>query len=127
MNLAQVYWNQIQLNRIGGKKMQEQNSNVEDWREEVSDSSKATLKIADGESVVVTFLSEGKKRSHQDFGESVVFEVKKGEEEFTWYVNANNFSLLKQIKELGVLLNSKAKISRTGSKKSDTRYTIVSE
>ena len=41
-----------------------------------------------------------------------------------FYVKEMNFSLLNQIKALGVLTGVLANISRTGSKKSDTRYTI---
>jgi len=97
---------------------------AEDWRADVSDSSKAILKIADGETVEVIFLNEGEKRTHADYGTSIVFEVEHNKEEKVFYVNAQNFALLKQIKELGKLVGTPAKISRTGSKKSDTRYTI---
>jgi len=41
-----------------------------------------------------------------------------------FYVKENNFSLLKQIKELGSLIGTTANILRVGSKKSDTRYSI---
>lgn len=103
--------------------MQEQQE-IEDWRDEISDESSPTLKIADGEQVVFTFLDEGAKKTHIDYGTSIVFKVKKGEEELNWYVSGNNWDLRKQIKDLGTLTSLKAKVSRTGSKKSDTRYTI---
>jgi len=96
----------------------------EDWRSEVSDSASATLKILDGESKTVVFLDEGTKKTHADFGTSIVFKVEHGGENMNFYVKENNYSLLKQIKEIGTLTGEAVIISRTGSKKSDTRYTI---
>jgi len=109
-----------------------QTSIEKDWRDNVSDV-KATLKIQDGESVEVLFMNEGKPNHHSDFGESIVFEV--NTKEFnedkvevvvtkSFYVNPQNFALLKQLKELGSLTGQAVKISRTGSKKSDTRYSV---
>jgi len=111
----------------------EQTSTTEDWRENISDTSTATLKIQAGESEEVLFMNEGKPNHHSDFGESIVFAVNvkeldkdKIEQVVTknWYVNPQNFSLLKQLKELGTLTGTAAKISRVGEKKSDTRYTV---
>jgi len=110
-----------------------QTSIEDDWRAEVSDSAKSTLKILDGESAEVLLMSEGEKRTHSDFGDSIVFVVNTKEfnedkvEEIVsknFYVNPQNFALLKQFKELGQLTGVAIRISRTGSKKSDTRYTI---
>ena len=95
-----------------------------DWRTDVSDSAGATLKILDGEAKTVVFLNEGTKRPNVDYGTSIVFKVEHGGEEMNFCVKENNFSLLKQIKELGALTGVAANISRVGSKKSDTRYTI---
>ena len=112
----------------------EQKQISEDWREDVSDSSGATLKILDGETKTAVFLDEGVKRTSADYGTSIVFKVehevlnketKKNEvQEMNFYVKENNYSLLKQFKELGKLTGVAIRISRTGSKKSDTRYTI---
>lgn len=102
----------------------EENKSIEDWRSDISDSDTAVLKIQDGEEVTISFLDEGKKFTHPDYGESIVFLVKKGEEDMRWFVNPNNFALLKQIKELGKLTGQSVKVKRTGSKKSDTRYTL---
>lgn len=104
--------------------MQEQSS-VEDWRSEVTPKT-ATLKVLDKEIVHVTFLNEGVKKESVDYGASVAFLVKKDgeEEQKTFYVKANNFDLLGQIKELGKLTGLHCEISRKGSKKSDTRYSI---
>lgn len=96
----------------------------EDWRDEISESS-ATLKIQDGESAAFVFLTEGEKRTHADFGTSIVFEVEHNKETKNLYVNESNFALRKQIKELGTLTGKSCILSRIGSKKSDTRYTIV--
>jgi len=94
-----------------------------DWRNEVGEAS-PTLKVQDGETVTFVFQNEGEKRTHPDFGTSIVFAV--GHEEITknFYVRETNYNLQKQIKELGTLTGKKVKVSRTGSKKSDTRYTI---
>ena len=95
----------------------------DDWRDEVGEQLEV-LKIVDMEVVKFVFQDEGTKRSHADFGDSVVFKVKHDETDKAWYVNANNFDLRKQIKELGSLTNMKVQVTRKGSKKSDTRYTI---
>jgi len=97
----------------------------QDWRTDVSEP-KATLKLADKEIVSFVFIDEGKKSVHQDYGESVVFSVKKTDEDENrlWFVNAKNFDLQRQIKALGTLTGMKVKLKRIGSKKSDTRYVI---
>jgi len=105
--------------------MEETNKQIsEDWRGDVSDSASATLKILDGETKNVVFLDEGRKNIHPDFGTSIVFKVEHESEEMNFYVKENNYSLLKQIKEIGKLTGTPATISRVGSKKSDTRYTV---
>lgn len=127
-----------QLNLQEVKQMEETNTQIsEDWRTEVSDSAGATLKILDGETKKLVFLDEGEKRIHQDYGTSIVFKVEHEMEveddegkkemkilEMNFYVKENNYSLLKQLKEIGKLTGTPAKISRVGSKKSDTRYTV---
>ena len=95
-----------------------------DWRDDVSDSASSTLKVLDGETKVAVFLNEGEKRTSVDYGTSIVFKVEHGGEEMNFYVKENNFSLLKQFKDIGVLTGKAINISRVGSKKSDTRYTI---
>ena len=104
--------------------MQEQ-STIEDWRTDVTPT-KATLKVLDGQNVLVTFKNEGVKKESKDYGNSIAFTVvRDGEtEERTFYVKTNNYDLLGQIKELGKLTDLHVKITRTGSKKSDTRYKI---
>ena len=101
----------------------EQNK-IADWREEVRESDVAYLKIADGDTVQFVFLDEGAKESHPDYGTSIVFKIKKDNEEMNWYVKDNNFSLKKQIKALDKLVGLKVELSRIGSKKSDTRYKV---
>lgn len=98
----------------------------ENWRNDITES-KDILKLKDGDIVVGTFADEGTKRSHPDFGNSIAFQVIVENEKIpkTFFVKANNFSLLGQIKILGTLTGQKVKISRVGSKKSDTRYKIV--
>ena len=108
---------------------------ISDWREDVSDSASTTLKVLDGETKTAVFLDEGRKISSIDYGTSIVFKVEhevvdeetneKSVEEMNFYVKENNFSLLKQFKELGKLTGRVIEISRVGSKKSDTRYTIT--
>lgn len=129
----------LNLNELKGGNMyfnmEEQitNEQEEDWRIDVSGEPKETLKIQDGEQISFSFLNEGKKNNHPDFGESIVFTVghkSKGEDkplEKNWYVNPKNYELLRQIKELGSLKDLKVIVGRTGSKKSDTRYVIAVE
>jgi hypothetical protein len=104
---------------------QEQTKMNDVWRKEITEQ-KDILKINDGESVVGVFASEGTKRSHVDYGNSIVFQFLKDKETEPkqFFVKANNYSLLSQIKALGVLTGTKVKISRKGSKRSDTRYTV---
>ena len=105
--------------------MTENEKSEVNWRDEVSTSSSPILKIADGETKKIVFLNEGKIMSHPDFGSSVVFAVEHEKEEKRFYVRSSNYALLGQIKDLGETLVGKVvKISRKGSKKSDTRYTI---
>jgi hypothetical protein len=102
----------------------EQSGNKE-WREGVGEQ-KNTLKLGAGENSIFTFKDEGETNIHPDYGTSIKFlvQVSGEEEERFLYVKENNYSLLRQIKELGTLTNLKVELSRTGSKKSDTRYTI---
>ena len=104
--------------------MEEQNT-IPDWRNEITPSTEI-LKVKDGESIEVTFADEGTPKSHPDFGNSVMFLVitKDSQEPKKFFVKSNNFNLLGQIKELGKLIGIKVKITRVGSKKSDTRYSI---
>jgi hypothetical protein len=104
----------------------EQQEQISDWRDDVAEGAIATLKVQDGETVKVVFVGEGRKSTHPDFGDSIVFEVEVEAEKMNFYVNPENYSLLRQIKELGDKLTGVvAEISRTGSKKSDTRYTVT--
>jgi len=96
----------------------------DDWRTEVSSEQRDIVKLQDGESAVFKFGNEGTKKTHPDYGNSIMFVVEHKGDEKLFFVNANNFALLLQIKALGELKGLKAKISRTGSKKSDTRYKI---
>ena len=111
----------VVINYKGGKNKMEQ-TDVNDWRSEVEQ--KDVLKIEDGETADFTFLDEGKAKQHKEFGTSIVFTVKHLDSEKLWFVNSQNYDLLKQIKELGVITGMKVKVTRTGSKKSDTRYKL---
>jgi len=106
--------------------MDAQNS-IKDWREDIKDSSTATLKVLDGDQKLVLFLDEGTKFTHSEYGTSIVFKVEHKGSEFNFYVKENNYALLKQLKDLGKLVGTVAMISRTGSKKSDTRYTVTKQ
>lgn len=102
----------------------EKQTNV-DWREEITES-KNTLKILDGQKVKGVFEDEGVKKSHPDFGSSIAFQFKVDTENEikTWFVKANNFSLLAQIKQLGLLKGKHVEITRVGNLRSNTRYKI---
>ncbi len=106
--------------------MENQNAINDDWRSEVSDS-KATLKVQDGTSETFVFLNEGEKQTHADFGTSIVFEVEHDGDKKNLYVKESNWSLRNQIKDLGELTGKSVVLARVGSKKSDTRYTIMEE
>lgn len=109
--------------------MDEQISIDGDWMSDITPKT-ATLKIKDGETVDFKFLNNGIKKESIDYGNSVAFQVEVKGAEMTFYVKSNNFDLLGQIKEIAKLNNNSlvgldARISRKGSKRSDTRYTIV--
>jgi len=103
----------------------ESQTQTDDWREEITES-KDTLKIKDGDVITGFFKDEGVKKESVDYGTSIAFAflVDGDTKVKTWYVKANNFSLLGQIKALGNLNNLHIQITRIGSKKSDTRYSI---
>ena len=105
--------------------METQTNATQDWRNEIT-TPKNTLKVKDGETIEFTFLDEGTKKESKDYGSSIAFRVNSGgSDEKLFYVKSNNFDLLGQIKTLGVLIGLKARITRIGSKRSDTRYKIV--
>ena len=105
--------------------MEQPQSKLEDWRTDITDS-KNTVKVRDGDVIKGVFKDEGTKKESVDFGSSIAFQfLVDGESEIKlWYVKANNFSLLGQIKQLGALTGLHVQITRVGSKKSDTRYAI---
>lgn len=103
--------------------IEENKTSIDDWRNEITES-KPTFKLQDGETETVVFLNEGNQTSHPDFGESIVFELEHNKENKRFFVNPRNFALLKQLKEVGTLIGKAVEISRSGSSKSDTRYTI---
>ena len=98
--------------------------NTTGWRENISEP-KETLKIKPEESVTFVFEDEGRTKPSTDFGTSIVFSAKllDGDSKL-WYVSANNYDLLGQIKALGDVTGKKVIVSRKGSKRSDTRYSI---
>jgi len=117
--------------------METPKATLEDWRGEITEGT-ATLKVKDGDVAEVTFTNEGVKKVSADYGTSVAFGVICNKmtsadgkvqvediEPKTFYVKSNNFDLLGQIKLLGKLVDTKARISRMGSTKSNTRYKIV--
>jgi len=106
--------------------METPNTATNDWRGEITES-KSTLKVKDGDVVEVVFADEGTKKISADYGSSVAFSVllKDDKEPKLFYVKSNNYDLLGQIKAIGNLTGVKARISRIGSTKSNTRYKIV--
>lgn len=96
----------------------------EDWRKEITEN-KEVLKISDGQTVEFTFMDEGQKIDSEDYGVSIVFTVlNSNNEKKRFFVRGNNFDLLSQIKSFGTLSGLKVLLSRTGSRRSDTRYKI---
>lgn len=107
--------------------------NTNDWRAEITES-KSTFKVKDGDIAEIVFADEGTKKTSADYGTSIAFNVLiqtmngkpvEDKEPKVLYVKANNFDLLGQIKAIGTLTGVKARISRIGSTKSNTRYKIV--
>lgn len=103
-------------------------SSTENWMDEITPKT-ATLKIRDREVCNFVFKDNGRKKESADYGSSIAFLVLvDGEQEQkTFYVKSNNFDFLGQIKEMannGSLVGIHVQVSRTGSKKSDTRYRI---
>jgi len=96
---------------------------TEDWRAEVGEAL-PTLKVLDGESKEFEFADEGQKKTHPDYGTSIVFQVMSEGEKLNFYVRDTNYDLQRQIKALGTLTGLRVVVSRTGAKKSDTRYEI---
>ena len=107
-------------------KMENQEPIEQDWRTDITEPT-ATLKLKDGDIVIGTFEDEGVKKSHSEYGDSVAFQFLQDNEKEprTFYVKANNFSLLAQIKALGSLKGLKVKLSRIGSRRLDTRYKVI--
>jgi hypothetical protein len=107
--------------------MQKENqTKIIDWRDEISATLHTKLKLADGETKKITFLDEGKRYKHPDFKPCIIFvvNVEGMPEPYTWFVNSEAYAVLNQIKKLGKLTGVKVELSRTGEKKSDTRYNI---
>lgn len=105
--------------------MNEQNTDTDNWRDEINDPVEA-IKLKDGEKMIGYFKDEGNDVPNPKFEPSVVFSfLLDGEEAVRkFYVRTANFDLLTQIKSLGKLTGLHVEISRTGSDKADTRYTI---
>lgn len=110
--------------------MPEQTSLEGAWMNEVTQKTD-TLKVLDGQSIKLVSKNNGVKKESVDYGTSVAFLVRVDNEQSdkTFYVKANNFDLLGQFKEIatkhnGSIVGVHLEISRKGSKKSDTRYTI---
>ena len=83
------------------------------------------LKIKDGEQVEVIFADEGKEINSIDYGKAILFVVKVKETEMLWYVGIKKFTLLKEIVHNKPITNKKAKITRIGTTKADTRWKIA--
>jgi len=105
----------------------ENQSGIEDWRDSITGNLYPKLKIQDNEIKNFVFLDEGKRYKHPDFKPCVIFTVQiigQSEDKLTWFVNAEAYGLLNQIKALGKLTGLAVEVKRKGSKKSDTRYII---
>lgn len=107
----------------------ENQTEVTDWRQEITGTNYETLKINDGENIPFFFEDEGKLIKHPDFDPAIRFTVtpimnNPDKKLFSWYVSHKNYDLLGQIKELGVLKGKQVEVTRTGSTRSNTRYAI---
>lgn len=59
----------------------------------------------------IKFLDEGELKSHPEFGTSIVYNVIQDGEESKWYVKADNYSLLGQLKTLGKLTDKEVEVT----------------
>lgn len=104
----------------------ENQTQLDDWRQELNTSLYPKFKIADGETKQIVFLDEGQRYKHPDYKPSIIFTVQEvgQQDKLTWFVNAEAYGTLNQLKNLGKLTEAKVSVKRTGSKKSDTRYEV---
>jgi len=100
------------------------NGEETDWRNEVGDFHEK-LKILAGETKIIKFLDEGRKYKNPSYDPAIIFTVECEGNKYTYFVNVRTYGLLGAIKNLGQPLTGKiAKISRIGTDKKDTRYTL---
>lgn len=105
--------------------MENQKEIDSDWRAGINQTLNPKLKLGDGETKVFVFLDEGNRFKHPDYKPSIIFNVENEQKEkLTWFVNAEAYGVLNQLKALGKLTGLKVSVKRTGIKKSDTRYEI---
>lgn len=101
---------------------------MSDWRDDIVEKKELpkveSFKLKNG-SAEVTFIDEGWKWfSQQDNRNYIIFKVQKdGDIVRPWFVNKENFSLLRQLKDAGQLSGKKGIISRTGERRA-TRWSV---
>lgn len=97
-----------------------------EWAERIN-SFPEPFKIKDGETKSLTFLDNGQShRDQKNQKDDIVFIVQVDGTNMSWYVNTKSYSTLADIKDLGFPLKGKTiTLSRKGSGRFDTRYTIV--
>lgn len=113
-------YNQNSLPESGGYATQD----TPDWRQDVLKAKPKVLSIADGQSVVLMFLTDGEPFRHGNFKPAVSFMVQVEGERMPcrWYVRSQ--ALLRRIESFGKsVAGLRVKLSRYGSGL-DTRYIL---
>jgi len=82
------------------------------------------LKLEDGDQKTIEFLDNGQKSEHITYGKSILFKVKESGAELAWYVKTNKFTILDEITRNKPVIGKKARVTRVGKGKTDTRWSI---
>ena len=84
-----------------------------------------SLKLEAGQSAQFKFLDEGEEVESDKFGKkSIMFKIEHEGEQKVFFVSANNFSFLRDIKKLWPLIDRFVEVRRWGSGRTDTKYVI---
>ena len=84
-----------------------------------------SFKILDGETKSIKFLDEGKQISKPE--PAIIFTVEEAGIRKNYWLKKKQFNILKEIRKNIPLLGKKMRITRVGSTKTDTRYSIKFE
>ena len=82
------------------------------------------FKCLDGETQTIEkFLDEGKPVKNQN-GESILFTIQQNGTKKYWWVKITQFTILKEIRKNMPVTGKSCRVTRVGSGKQDTRYSL---